>query len=149
VLVITDQIVPGVDYDITVVAFNDVGDSIPSDPKTIMAAAVPDLPLSVTLVEQGPSAITISWTAPYDGGTPISNYKIWWDNASGSLPATFVEKEGSTGLVVQFTIQTNIVTDSVYQFAVKAVNIIGDSSLSDPITIRAAEAPDAPIAPTK
>ena len=37
-----------------VVAFNDVGDSIPSDPKIIMAASVPNAPLSVTLVSQGP-----------------------------------------------------------------------------------------------
>ena len=31
----------------------------------------------------------------------------------------------------------------------KAVNVLGDSSLSDAITIRAAEEPDAPDAPTK
>ena len=98
-LVITDQIVPGVDYTVTVVAYNDVGDSITSDPLIVMAAAVPDFPLAITLVEQGPQAITISWTSPYDGGTPITNYKIFWDNASGNASETFVEKEGSTGLV--------------------------------------------------
>ena len=47
---ITDQIVPGDEYDITIIAFNDVGDSTPSDVKTIMAAAIPDAPLDVTLV---------------------------------------------------------------------------------------------------
>ena len=99
-LIITDQLVPGDEYQITIVAFNDVGDSIPSDPKTIMAAAVPNAPMDITLVAQGPAAITISWTAPYNGGTPLTNYKIWWDDASGGLPATFVEKEGSTGLVL-------------------------------------------------
>lgn len=113
-LVITDQIVPGDEYQITVVAFNDVGDGIPSDPKTIMAAAVPDPPLDLTLVSQGPTAITIKWTPPYNGGTDLSNYKIWWDNASGGATSTFIEKEGSTGLVTQFTIQTNIVTNNVY-----------------------------------
>lgn len=37
----------------------------------------------------------------------------------------------------------------MYQFAVKAVNIVGDSVLSASIAIRAAQAPDAPNAPTK
>ena len=60
-----------------------------------------------------------------------------------------MEKEGSTGLVLEFNIQTNIVTNNVYQFAVRAVNIIGVSALSDPITVRAARAPDAPNAPTR
>ena len=103
-LLISDSISPGVDYQITVVAFNDVGDSIHSDPKTIMAAAVPDAPSGLTMVSQSPTEIKISWTAPYNGGTPLTNYKIWWDNASGDEPQDFVEKEGSTGLVLEFTI---------------------------------------------
>jgi titin len=51
--------------------------------------------------------------------------------------------------VTQYTISTNIITDSVYQFAVKAVNVIGSSDLSSEIAIRAAQAPDAPAAPVK
>ena len=69
-----------------------------------MAAAVPDAPTGLALISQSPTAITISWTTPYDGGTTLNDYKIWWDDASGGLPATFVEKEGSTGLVLQFNI---------------------------------------------
>ena len=30
----------------------------------------------------------------------MTDYKIWWDDASGGLPVTFTEKEGSTGLVL-------------------------------------------------
>ena len=47
---ITDEIVAGDEYDITIVAFNDLGDSASSEAKTIMAAAVPDAPLDVTMV---------------------------------------------------------------------------------------------------
>ena len=72
---------PGEEYEITVIAFNDVGDSAPSQVKLMMAAAVPDPPLDITLVAQSPTEITISWTAPYNGGTELTNYKIWWDNA--------------------------------------------------------------------
>ena len=37
----------------------------------------------------------------------------------------------------------------MYQFAVKAVNVVGSSELSEAISIRAAEPPAAPDAPTK
>ncbi len=40
-------------------------------------------------------------------------------------------------------------TDSVYQFAVKASNAIGDGLLSSAIIIRAASVPNAPLVPTK
>lgn len=130
-------------------AFNDVGESAESDPLSIMAAAVPDVPLLPTLVSQSATTIEIAWVEPYDGGTPVTNYKIWWDNASGGLPATFVEKIGSTGNVLTFEIDSGIITDSVYQISVKAVNVIGGSDLSPAITVRAASVPVAPAAPTK
>ena len=68
-LKITDSIAPGVNYEVVVVAFNDVGSGIGSDPRVIMAAAVPDPPSGLTLISQSPSEITFSWSAPYDGGT--------------------------------------------------------------------------------
>ena len=95
---------PGQIYEITVIAFNDVGDSIASDPQSIMAASVPDAPFDLTLVAQSPTANTISWSSPYNGGTPLTDYKIWWDGASGGDISPFVEKEGSTGLVLEYTI---------------------------------------------
>ena len=56
---------------------------------------------------------------------------------------------GSTGLVNTYAVSSNIVTDEVYQFAVKAVNVVGDSDLSSEVVIRAAATPDAPDKPTK
>ena len=56
---------------------------------------------------------------------------------------------GSTGLVNTYTINSNIATDTVYQFAVKAVNVIGGSGLSAEVAIRAAATPDAPDKPLK
>jgi hypothetical protein len=114
-----------------------------------MAASVPDAPSSLTMASQSPTAIAISWTTPYNGGTPITTYQIWWDNGQGGLPASFVQKISSTGVVTLVTISSGIVTDTVYQIAIKASNLIGDSSLSSVISIRAAQAPDAPAAPSK
>lgn len=114
-----------------------------------MAAAIPDVPTGVTMVSQSPSAITISWISPYNGGTPLTTYKIWWDNGLGGAPVSFVEKVGSTGVVTTFTLSSGLVTNTVYQIAVKAVNVIGDSPLSTAVSIRAAQIPDTPNAPTK
>ena len=47
---ITDTVVPGTNYQITVVAYNDVGESPQSAAKTIMAAAIPDAPIDLNLV---------------------------------------------------------------------------------------------------
>jgi hypothetical protein len=114
-----------------------------------MAAAIPDSPTSIAMVSQSATTISISWLAPYNGGTPITTYKIWWDDGLGGATSSFVEKVGSTGVVTTFTLSSGIVTDKVYQIAVRAVNAIGDGPLSSAITIRAASIPDTPSAPTK
>lgn len=148
-LVITDSIVPGTNYSIQVAAYNAVGEGARSTTLTIMAAAIPEAPTGITLVSQSATAIQISWTAPYNGGTAITTYKIWWDNGLGGLPATFIEKIGSTGVVLTFNINSGVVTDTVYQLAIKATNVIGDGPLSTAITVRAASIPNTPAAPTK
>lgn len=79
--------------------------------------------------------------APYNGGTPITTFKIWWDDGLGGETSSFVEKIGSTGIVTTFTISSGIVTDKVYQIAVSAVNAIGNGPLSNSVTIRAASIP--------
>jgi len=114
-----------------------------------MAAAIPDSPTSIAMVSQSATTISISWLAPYNGGTPITTYKIWWDDGLGGATSSFVEKVGSTGVVTTFTLSSGIVTDKVYQIAVRAVNAIGDGPLSSAVTIRAASIPDTPSAPTK
>jgi hypothetical protein len=114
-----------------------------------MAAAIPDSPTSIAMVSQSATTISISWLAPYNGGTPITTYKIWWDDGLGGATSSFVEKVGSTGVVTTFTLSSGIVTDKVYQIAVRAVNAIGDGPLFSAITIRAASIPDTPSAPTK
>lgn len=49
-LFITDDIVPGTNYDVAVSAYNDVGEGDQSQVRTIMTAAVPDIPTSVAKV---------------------------------------------------------------------------------------------------
>ena len=77
---------------------------------------------------------------PDNGGTPLTTYKIWWDNGTGLT--TFIELVPSTGLVNTFLINSGLATDSLYKFGVKAVNVIGESLMSVPSSaIRAASVP--------
>ena len=98
-LSIEDDITPGQEYEIRVSAYNDVGEGALSPAKTIMAAAVPSPPTDVAKVSQSADEIVISWQTPYNGGTEIQTYQIWWDAGLGGSPSSFVEMVGSTGLV--------------------------------------------------
>lgn len=52
-----------------------------------MAAQIPDEPLNL---QNDPSItdayqIGLTWEAPtFDGGSPVIDYKVWYDNGSGS-----------------------------------------------------------------
>ena len=53
----------------------------------VKAAQTPDKPTNVANVEAQTSAtqIGLTWQAPAnDGGSAVTDYQIWYDNASGS-----------------------------------------------------------------
>ena len=72
------------DYSITVAAYNLVGTASVSPILIVKAAAPPNAPSACTKVAQSAGSITISWTTPYNGGSAITGYKIFWDNGSGN-----------------------------------------------------------------
>jgi hypothetical protein len=55
-----------------------------SDSITVIAARLPDEPREFSLVESTQSTIFISWLEPYDGGSPVTYYKIYWDGGDGT-----------------------------------------------------------------
>lgn len=56
-------------------ARNSVGYSLDSEELLIMAASVPDIPTDVVTVHESGYIVT-SWTAPYNGGSPITGYHV-------------------------------------------------------------------------
>jgi len=102
------------------------------------------------MVSQSAGTVEISWSVPYNGGTAITGYTVFWDqgNAAGDT-STFIEKVADTGLVTTLLIDSELTIDVVYRFAVKAINVIGTGAFSPTVTIRAAGKPDAPAPPTK
>jgi len=87
------------------------------------------------------TTIDIEWTFNDNGGSQITEYEVWW-NGGGSDPVT------GKKLTVPGT-QTNaqivdLSPGTYYRFAIKAVNLVGSSSLSPDTSIIAATKPLAP-----
>lgn len=67
------DLVLGTTYIFTAEAQNSVGFSTPSDPVTIFHAMPPEQPIVPTTANSGQDVI-ITWTAPFDNGSVITNY---------------------------------------------------------------------------
>jgi len=88
--------------------------------------------------------VSISWSVPVsNGGSPILDYKIWWD--AGLRNDVFVLLQSSTGNLHQFVQSAGIVVNGQYTFKVQAINVVGASNFSQSFTIVAATLPGAPI----
>ena len=105
----------------------------------------PAKPAPVSRASAGLQEIGINWSAPSNGDNAITGYKIESDGGSGGSFA----KIGDTGAATTTFLHTELTNGQVYAYRVIATNEIGDSLPSDPISLRAAVAPDAPSAPTK
>lgn len=83
-------------------------------------------PVTVPSPPSGPSAsagsdgITITWTAPDDGGSPISGYKIYRSNSSG-------EETYLTTVTGTQYLDTDVEGGTGYFYIIKAVNAEGES----------------------
>ena len=132
----------GTAYTFTLTATNAVGTgaaSAASNAVTPAAPTVPGAPAGVTATAGNQSA-TVSWSAPANGGSPITSYTVTpylagvaqtATQVSGSPPATTANVTGLTN-------------GSSYTFAVSATNAIGTgpaSSPSPPVTPTAAATP--------
>jgi len=96
--------------------------------------------------EWGNTTTNLTWTAPSNGGDPITDYIVDY-RVSGDVPWTnFVDGvSASTGATV-----TGLTNGVTYEFRVRAVNGIGtapDSNIAS-VTVSAPTVPSTPSAPT-
>lgn len=124
---------------------NSIGDSAPSEARSIIAATVPDAPSQPTLVAQDETSIQIAWTANFNGGTPIDDYEVYWKLSSAS---DYLDSVLSTGNALGHTVAVGLDTGLEYDFKVRAKNDVGVSEYSPVSRFMAARAADAPPAPT-
>ena len=135
------HLVPGANYRFKVQARNSVGFSLLSTDVTIRAARRPDAPENVITTNILNTNISISWSAPYDGGSPITSYVIQIQRSDN---VSYAENSYclGTNLEILTTTQCTVTIDSIkaapftlpwgshVNVQVSAVNLVGSSPYS-------------------
>jgi uncharacterized delta-60 repeat protein len=114
----------GTRYFYRVSAVNAVDEGTLSNEVTATPATVPGAP-SLTAAGGKPMGIALSWTAPPNGGSPITGYRIYRGTASGGK--TFLK---AVGTVTSYN-DRDTTKGTAYYYAVRAVNDVGEGSASN------------------
>ena len=124
----------GTAYTFTVAATNANGTGASSSPSnSVTPYAVPDAPSGVTATP-GNQAASVSWTAPFDEGSPITGYSV--SDGSGDTCST----TGATTCAV-----SGLTNGTAYSFTVTATNAAGTGPASVPSNpVVPVTVPDAP-----
>ena len=135
----------GTAYKFKVRAVNAVGDGAESsESASVTPAAVPAKPSAPTLTV-GDQQLGVSWSAPADNGSDITDYDVQYSSDSGS---TWTEWNSSNTSTTTSATITGLTNDTGYQVQVRATNGVGDSLWSDSATATPATTPAKPSAPT-
>ncbi len=133
----------GTTYTFTVSANNAVGPgpaSSASNPVTPDVATVPGPPTSVSAAA-GSGSATVSWSAPPNGGSPITSYTVTpYVGTVAQAPAMLSGSPPPTTTTI-----TGLTNGTTYTFTVSAANAVGPgpaSSASNPVTPTAIAYPD-------
>ena len=137
----------GTAYQVQVQATNSVGDSPWSPSAKATPAAKPSTPAQPT-VTAGAQQLAVSWTAPSDGGSAITGYKVrHCDQSTGCDADDEWTTVTLTGTGTSTTI-SNLTNGTTYRVQVAATNSRGDSAWSSYRTGKPRDKPATPDAPT-
>jgi hypothetical protein len=93
--------------------------------------------------------LSIEWLPAQTGGDPITDYKVYWDNAEGGDFVNIAETTFGQGNLIRYLTADGSDAGKSYFIKVSAVNSLGEGELSDPFLVVAAAVPDAPIQLTR
>jgi len=127
-----DGLEPNTSYSVRIRAVNRVSPSANSKGTVVRTSpSRPATPTGLTVKNQTASAGIISWNAPSNGGSQISDYQIQISSDHGANWSV-LDKPANTSNV--FTLK-NLKTKNDYQIRVAAINSIGISGFSETLTI--------------
>ncbi|MDD5502418.1 MAG: fibronectin type III domain-containing protein [Candidatus Thermoplasmatota archaeon] len=120
----------GVSYSYAISAVNAVGEGPKSAGITASALVPPAAPAKVTglTAAAGNGQVSLSWTAPANGGSAITGYKIYWGTTS--TPASAIAASGTATTYIH----TGLTNGQIYYYQVSAVNALGDGAKSNVVS---------------
>ena len=117
----------GTSYIFSVSATNIIGTSAAGAAKAVVPVSVPDIPSFAVVA--GVKSFQVTWSAPFNGGLPITEYPITYVGGGRTIVA-----KGKA--VAPFTFMvTKLVTGTTYSVTIQAKNKVGLSATSPPIEI--------------
>ncbi len=126
---------PGTSYTFTVAATNAVGTGSPSAQSNAVTPTAPTAPAAPTGVTAtaGNAQATLTWTAPNDGGSALTSYRVTpYIGGVAQTPTTITGSPPVTTATV-----TGLTNGTAYTFRVSATNAVGtgpESAASNSVT---------------
>ena len=114
------------------------------NPGTSASAIASDVPSQVTGLTANPAinyTIDLSWTTPNGNGYAVSGYTIERNIAGGGW-VTIVADTGSTATTYA---DINLAPNTVYEYRVSAINVVGTGAVSAVAASNAGDVPGAPV----
>ncbi|MDD4989364.1 MAG: fibronectin type III domain-containing protein [Candidatus Pacebacteria bacterium] len=103
-----------------------------SGSKSVTYETVPDAPTALTTTALLQSYVHLSWTAPDDGGSVITGYKIERESPVGSGWSTLVDNTESDATTYN---DQAVLPDVEYNYRVRAINDVGSGNFGDPASV--------------
>ena len=129
----------GVAYFFNVTAVTAGGQSAGPNEVSAVPATRPNAP--VLAATRGDGLVTLTWSAPANGGSPITNYKVYAGTTTATTFLALTGNGGNTSFVVN-----GLTNGQPYVFHLAAVNAQGESDASNQATATPAGLPGAPQA---
>lgn len=89
------------------------------------------------------AAVQVTWIAPVNNGAPITGYKLYM--SEGAREFHLIYDGTGRSDIISYTVTTNVMKTLNYNFKVSAINIIGESQESLPLTSLIAVVPSSPL----
>ena len=108
-----------------------------ADEVEVPAATVPEMPTGLTATPKGQNQIDLAWTAPADGGSPITGYTFEYSTDGGTAWSDPAATDSMTSHS-----HTGLTANTTYHYRVTAVNAVGSSMASATRMAKTAAAPE-------
>jgi hypothetical protein len=129
-------------------ALNAVTYSIPSAENTVYAV-VKLVPQAAPVLARGSTTsefqVQLTWAAidtTNSSGSAVTGYSLYWDNGVGASNISISLTNISSPSTLSYTQTTGLTPGSIYNYAIRATNVIGTGNASSALAVTVAATPD-------